>query len=246
MLRNYILVGLRQEKYGVLKRRRSFIARLNNTEDEASYINRVYKIDGGICSFRRFFDCDLTLAVKPFRDLADGDIKPLFDNLLPMMLHLSYYGKYKIAGKMIMFLDNIIHLHQNKPMIFEHLCETSRVSCSDLIQELQNAYLGSICNSAAYRSDEYFKHRSVLIPLISELKSIMPNVYKAKKTVGVKEKEGKRKSYWSRIFSTKLASDIKPLLRKKNVETLAKGWILNSYDCILSKKEEYSNLISVD
>ena len=128
--------------------------------------------DTGIGSFWRMFDCDLRIAIEPFRALAAGDVKLLLDSLIQICLHLSYYRKLLIAGTVIIFIDTMMQLYTRKRRVFTHFCETARLSLTDLIQELQNALLARITNSAAFRSAQYIIDRSCLLSFVRVLREI--------------------------------------------------------------------------
>ena len=158
-----ILISLTKAKFSTM---------WNEEQDDNFNLHAICTRYPSIGAFWRFFDCDLTLSVLPFRELHGGNIKPLLDALLPMALHLCYYKKNNIAGTVIVFLDTCIQLFNRKKRVFDHMCRTARICLCDLMQELQNAMLASITNSAAFRSAEYIKQRSILSPFLSQLRAL--------------------------------------------------------------------------
>jgi hypothetical protein len=213
-----------------------------------------------IGAFWRFFDCDLTLSVLPFRELHGGNIKPLLDALLPMALHLCYYKKNNIAGTVIVFLDTCIQLFNRKKRVFDHMCKTARICLCDLMQELQNAMLASITNSAAFRSAEYIKQRSILSPFLSQLRALARRLCenKAKKegrTIPEEEEdvadlEGvvpeEKTDPLRHPHELQVRFERATGKKFESTQTDLRSWVIDSYGDILQGKDEYKNMKAVN
>ena len=95
-------------------------------EEEGEYLRRVCSVDEPLCAFFRFFDNDLSTYHESLRSIGDGNIEPLLRNLPMMIVHLAYYGRFKIVASMLTALDQLQHLILHHKEVFCYVCENAR------------------------------------------------------------------------------------------------------------------------
>ena len=134
--------------------------------------------------------CDLRLAIQPFRDLHEGYLQTLVDNLPRMGATLLTYGKPEIFSDVITSIGNNLHMTRKIPKLWHYYGENHKaVAHNDQTQEFVNAQMNHLVESSGYNTTQaILKEASSLRSFGSILKELSNDIYEGQ-TV---DKERKR------------------------------------------------------
>ena len=173
-------------------------------ESDEEYLKRICGPDSPFkCetanALHSFFDhhfTELDLCIEPYYEIGKGNPKEWLDALLPQLLRLLYYGHPLLANQKLSFIDQVTHLHDSHPDVFNTMIKELLQTSTDAIQELINSQLSHAVNTTAVRSQQYIKDKSLTLNVGGVLKELFRNAqdYKQREAGGVRENEMERRA----------------------------------------------------